>query len=166
MENVKETGKKLVNKISDTFHNVKEQLTPIDKRDYEFNARQAWVGTTYGKEKCLISTEEQIQKKIAEIRNSIEGCYKTNASHCLDPENDYFHIVNIERNIRDHADEIMEYFSKVGFKVVNLSKLTPVLNDTALYVISWRDAFDERKSIGHQVFNGNQPDSETKILCD
>lgn len=143
----KTNEKNFVNKISDTFHKVKENLTPIDKRNYDFNAKQAWVGTTYGKEKCLISTKEQIERKRAEIRAEIEAKYQNNTStQCLDPENDYFCIVNIERNLREYVDEIMSYFSELGFRVVNLSKLTPVLSDTALYVISWRDAFDNEQT--------------------
>lgn len=145
MQNMKEQAGNIVDKISNTFQKVKTNLTPIDKRDYEFNARQAWLGTTYGKEKCLVTVEEQIEKKRAAIRAQIESRYQrgTTSDHCLDPDTDYYLITTIERHLQSHAEEIMKPFEELGFKVVNLSALTPVLKNTTVYLISWQDAYDE-----------------------
>ena len=126
--------------IGGVFTKVKNSLTPIDKREYDFSAKQAWTGSTYGKERCLISIEQQIKDKRNEIRADIERKYR-GVGQCFNPECDYFHIVQIEGNLHDHAEDIVRPFIEVGFEVVNLSDLTKVLEGTKIYLISWRNAF-------------------------
>ena len=148
-EEIRDEANKVGKTINDVFTKVKNTFTPIDKRKYDFSAKQAWIGTTYGKERCLVSLEQQIENKRREIRLEIEQKYRSNGQ-CQDMEQGYFHIVHIEGNLSAYADEIMHPFKELEFEVVNLSALTPVLKDTTIYLISWRNAFKHKEDCPSQ----------------
>lgn len=148
-EEIKNETNKVSKTINGVFTKVKNTFIPIDKRKYDFSAKQAWIGTTYGKERCLVSLEQQIENKRHEIRTEIEQKYR-GMGQCQDMERGYFHIVYIEGNLSVYAEEIMYPFKELGFEVVNLSALTPVLNDTTIYLISWRNAFKQKEDCPSQ----------------
>lgn len=163
-ESIKNKTQKVSEIIGDAFTKVKNTLTPIDKRHYEFSARQAWTGSTYGKERCLISIEEQIENKRNEIRTEIEHKYR-GMGQCIDHERGYFHIVYIEGNLHEHSEEIVNPFKEVGFEVVNLSDLTPVLDGTKIYLISWRNAFKKKEeNISQEKVNTDDVEGESLLL--
>ena len=109
-------------------------------KSYKLTAHQAWVGTTYGEDECPISLDQRIANKQASIQEKIRACF-----HAMSISGQkYFTFVEIEENLATDADRILQPFIEGGFEVVNVSRLTNVLKDTNVYLISWRNAFKNR----------------------
>lgn len=109
-------------------------------KSYKLTAHQAWVGTTYGEGECSISLDQRIANKQASIQKKIRDCFQALSIS----GQKYFTFVEIEENLATDADRILQPFIDGGFEVVNISRLTNVLNGTNVYLISWRNAFKNR----------------------
>lgn len=114
----------------------------LNKDDGEFTAEKAWVKSTYGAN-VNFTLEERIANKQKSIRDTIKSKfrYQTEAINIGSSYSSYRCVIDIEKDLEAHKDEILKPFIDGGFKVINLSDKIEEIEDENVYLISWKNIF-------------------------
>lgn len=131
---VEETKKE--NPIKKVFNKM------MGKEDSIFTAETAWVKSTYGAN-VNFTLEERIANKQKSIRDTIKSKfrYPTDNINNILSFSSYRCVIDIEKDLESHRDEILQPFIDGGFKVINLSEKIEEIDDENVYLISWKNIF-------------------------
>lgn len=114
----------------------------FNKDDGEFTAEKAWIKSTYGAN-VNFTLEERIANKQKSIREIIKSKfrYQTDSINNILNFSSYRCVIDIEKDLELHKDEILKPFIDGGFKVINLSEKVEEIDDENVYLISWKNTF-------------------------
>ena len=114
----------------------------FNKDDGEFTAEKAWIKSTYGAN-VNFTLEERIANKQKSIREIIKSKfrYQTDNINNILSFSSYRCVIDIEKDLELHKDEILKPFIDGGFKVINLSEKVEEIDDENVYLISWKNTF-------------------------
>lgn len=114
----------------------------FNKDDGEFTAEKAWIKSTYGAN-VNFTLEERIANKQKSIRDIIKSKfrYQTDNINNILSFSSYRCVIDIEKDLESHKDEILKPFIDGGFKVINLSEKVDEIDDENVYLISWKNTF-------------------------
>ena len=114
----------------------------FNKDDGEFTAEKAWIKSTYGAN-VNFTLEERIANKQKSIREIIKSKfrYQTDNINNILSFSSYRCVIDIEKDLELHKDEILKPFIDGGFKVINLSEKVDEIDDENVYLISWKNTF-------------------------
>lgn len=121
----------------------------FNKDDGEFSAEMAWLSTTYGVG-ANRPIEERIANKQKDIMNVIKSKfrYSTNGQ---ESHSNYRCVVDIEEDLAAVKDVVMSPFIEKGFKVINLSEKIDEVKDENVYLISWKNIFQNIKIVDNST---------------
>lgn len=114
----------------------------MGKDDSIFTAETAWVKSTYGAN-VNFTLEERIANKQKSIRDTIKSKfrYPTDNINNILSFSSYRCVIDIEKDLEAHKDDILQPFIDGGFKVINLSEKIEEIDDENVYLISWKNIF-------------------------
>ena len=138
---MKETNIETTVKIKDNV--IKKAVSKLfNKDDGEFTAEKAWIKSTYGAN-VNFTLEERIANKQKSIREIIKSKfrYQTDNINNILSFSSYRCVIDIEKDLELHKDEILKPFIDGGFKVINLSEKVEEIDDENVYLISWKNTF-------------------------
>ena len=137
----KETNIETTVKSKDSV--IKKAVNKLfNKDDGEFTAEKAWIKSTYGAN-VNFTLEERIANKQKSIREIIKSKfrYQTDNINNILSFSSYRCVIDIEKDLELHKDEILKPFIDGGFKVINLSEKVEEIDDENVYLISWKNTF-------------------------
>lgn len=137
----KETNIETTVKTKDSV--IKKAVSKLfNKDDGEFTAEKAWIKSTYGAN-VNFTLEERIANKQKSIREIIKSKfrYQTDNINNILSFSSYRCVIDIEKDLELHKDEILKPFIDGGFKVINLSEKVEEIDDENVYLISWKNTF-------------------------
>lgn len=137
----KETNIETTVKFKDNV--IKKAVNKLfNKDDGEFTAEKAWIKSTYGAN-VNFTLEERIANKQKSIREIIKSKfrYQTDNINNILSFSSYRCVIDIEKDLELHKDEILKPFIDGGFKVINLSEKVEEIDDENVYLISWKNTF-------------------------
>lgn len=137
----KETNIETTVKTKDNV--IKKAVSKLfNKDDGEFTAEKAWIKSTYGAN-VNFTLEERIANKQKSIREIIKSKfrYQTDNINNILSFSSYRCVIDIEKDLELHKDEILKPFIDGGFKVINLSEKVEEIDDENVYLISWKNTF-------------------------
>ena len=138
---MKETNIETTVKLKDNV--IKKAVSKLfNKDDGEFTAEKAWIKSTYGAN-VNFTLEERIANKQKSIREIIKSKfrYQTDNINNILSFSSYRCVIDIEKDLELHKDEILKPFIDGGFKVINLSEKVEEIDDENVYLISWKNTF-------------------------
>lgn len=141
------TSEKLKNFGEDKKSNIitKTLNKMFNKDDGEFSAEMAWLSTTYGVG-ANRPIEERIANKQKDIMNVIKSKFRYSTTG-QESNSNYRCVVDIEEDLAAVKDVVMAPFIEKGFKVINLSEKIDEVKDENVYLISWKNIFQNIKLV-------------------
>lgn len=117
----------------------------FNKDDGEFSAEMAWLSTTYGVG-ANRPIEERIANKQKDIMNVIKSKFRY-GTNGQETNSNYRCVIDIEEDLAAVKDVVMAPFIEKGFKVINLSEKIDEVKDENVYLISWKNIFQNIKLV-------------------
>lgn len=123
----------LLKKIGKTF----------DKKENPFTAESCFIQSKYG-EGAYKKPEDRIKDKQDHIRSVIRSKFAPSMGMAVPNYSSYHAVVDIEEDLTKYVDQVFKPFLEGGFEIINLTKECKSVIDNGIYLISWRNAFNEQ----------------------
>lgn len=106
-------------------------------------AERAWIESCYGAG-TYQRIDIRIKKKQEYIADVIQGKFRASVTNPGASYSSYHCVIDIEDDIVTYSDVIFKPFVDNGFDVINLSERINEIEDTGIYLVSWKNAFKKQ----------------------
>lgn len=126
------------------FDTIKEYFKKkIKKPETPFTAEKAWIETTYGLGSYR-TLSERILAKQNYIKETIQSKFGDRNGYGGTTSKSFRCVVDIEDDLKYHVDDIFKPFYEGGFSIINLSEKISSISDENVFLISWKNAFENK----------------------